>query len=115
LHPARAGIVRHIQCSSHLNHQSTSSALLNRHLCTGIFGFSRESLSSVKDFADAPPLVTAERPAFNNKHPITDMTFASFIVRLHLGAATLDFFILGVHHRALDGNHYSFLHPVADN
>jgi hypothetical protein len=77
--------------------------------------FSSECLGSVKDLADTPSLVTAERPAFDNKHPITDVTFASLVVRLHLGAAAQDFFVLRVHHRPLDGNYYGFLHPVTDD
>jgi hypothetical protein len=87
---------------------------LDQRLNAGILRFSR-SLGSLKDFADAPTLIAAKRPALNDQHAITDMAFAFSVMRFHFRAPPQDLFVLRMHHRALDRNDNGLLHAIADD
>src|SRR5689334_18727992 len=111
LYATRAGVIGNIQSCSHLNHESTSAPQLSARR----LGRLLHRLRSFKYLADAPPFISAERPAFYDQHAIADAALIGFVVRLDVGTPAQDLLVLRVGHRPFYGNHHGFLHPVTDD
>src|SRR4026207_567557 len=78
-------------------------------------GFFRHDLRPLEDFAHTPALVAAERPRFNDHHPIPHMALIVFIVSFNFGPTLQILSIAWMHNRALGGYHHGLLHSVANH
>src|SRR3990170_2742076 len=87
----------------------------HRYLSARLLSVSRQGLSPLEDSADTPTLITANRPALYNQHPVADMTFVSLIMRLHLGAPAQDLLVFRMQDSSLDRHDDRLLHTVADD